>query len=159
MDRKYIVVGDAPACGGSVLSFTCRPSDTINGHQKALIGGRVFCAACDSIGFIAKAGGPYRPGLCDAELALEGDVVECRCPVPPVLVSTLQNFASCDDRGGIQGRFDASCTVQNWYSPNPVDHMYHYKKSLDLARTDSTKPKNNADSITGYIMWETYFGI
>jgi uncharacterized Zn-binding protein involved in type VI secretion len=119
MDRKYIVVGDAPACGGSVLSFTCRPSDTINGHQKALVGGRVFCAACDSIGFIAKAGGPYRPRLCDAELALEGDVVECRCPVPPVLVSTLQNFASCDDRGGIQGRFDSSCTIQNWYSPDP----------------------------------------
>ena len=54
----------------------------MNGHLIALVGGRAFCAGCGSIGFIAKAGGLYRPGFCGAEQVLEGDVVVCGCPVP-----------------------------------------------------------------------------
>ena len=118
MFRKYILVGDTTLVGGTVLPFTCYPSDTISGHQKALIGSHVFCAACHTVGFIAKAGGPYRSTLCGAEHALEGDVVHCQCPVPSPLVSSKQNFASCDDRSGTSGYFDASCMHRDWYCPD-----------------------------------------
>jgi hypothetical protein len=64
-----------------------------------LIGGRVQCAACQSIGLIAKAGGPARSGFYGAEVALEGDVVVCHCPVPQPLISNLQNLSSADDLG------------------------------------------------------------
>ena len=131
MDRKYIVVGDAPACGGTVLPFVCRPTDTIDGCQKALVGGRVFCAVCNSVGFIAKAGGLYRPTLCGAELALEGDMVECQCPVPSLLVSTKQNRSRCDDRSGIAGDFDPSRMGLRWYCPNPAE-LTDQKKVVEV---------------------------
>lgn len=102
-----------------VLPFTCHPEVSINGQQKALIGGRVFCAACNTVGWIAKAGGPYRTTLCGAETALEGDVVDCQCPISPALVSSKQDFVWCDDRSGIDGCFDATRMQGDWYSPNP----------------------------------------
>ena len=119
MYRNIIVVGDEPVCGGTVLSYESYPVSTIDGHRVALVGGRVFCEACKTIGFIAKAGGPYRPTLCGAEQVLEGDVVVCKCPVPPPLVSKNQSRARCDDRGGVEGIFDASVMGSNWYCPNP----------------------------------------
>lgn len=118
MYRKFIVVGDATGTGGTVLPFTCHPLDSINGHQKAFIGSRVFCTACNSVGWIAKAGGPFRPRLCDAELALEGDVVDCQCAVSAPLVSSKQSLCLCDDRNGIQGYFDATCMQEDWYCPD-----------------------------------------
>ena len=118
MYRKYILVGDTTAAGGTVLPFTCHPSDSINGLQKALIGSHVFCTACNTVGWISKAGGPYRSTLCGAEHALEGDVVHCQCPVPSPLISSKQNFAQCDDRSGTGGYFDASCMHRDWYCPD-----------------------------------------
>lgn len=102
-----------------VLPFTCHPEVSINGQQKALIGGRVFCAACNTVGWIAKAGGPYRTTICGAETALEGDVVDCQCPISPALVSSKQNLSWCDDRSGIDGCFDATRMQGDWYCPNP----------------------------------------
>jgi hypothetical protein len=96
MQRRELVVGDPPAGGGRMLPFVPPFSVKIMDHQVAIIGGRVYCEACGSVGVIAKAGGPRRRGYI-TEVALEGDVCVCQCPEPQPLVSTLQNTSSCDD--------------------------------------------------------------
>lgn len=72
------------------LFLNCRP---------ALLGGRVYCEGCHSVGIIAKAGGPRREAFI-SEVALEGDVVVCHCPKPPALISTLQTTSYNDDGAG-----------------------------------------------------------
>ena len=99
MMRRTIVVGDAPVCGGSVLPYVAALSSTIHGHPVALIGGRVYCEGCHSVGIIAKAGGPRRVEFISEE-ALEGDVVVCHCPKPQPLMSTLQTTSYADDGSG-----------------------------------------------------------
>jgi len=89
MMRKVIVVGDPPAPGGAVLPYGGHMSDVF-GHRFALIGGRAYWEGCNSVGIIAKAGGPRRGCFHGAEMALEGDVVVCHCPVPPPLVGTMR---------------------------------------------------------------------
>jgi hypothetical protein len=95
MDRKVLVVGDPPAPGGQVLPYD-GPMLDMFGHRAALIGGRAYCEGCNSVGIIAKAGGPRRPQFI-SEVALEGDVVVCHCPVPQPLLSMLQQSAVYDD--------------------------------------------------------------
>jgi len=95
MDRKILVVGDPPAPGGRVLPYD-GPMLDMHGHQVALIGGRAYCEGCNSVGIIAKAGGPRRPQFI-SEAALEGDVVVCHCPVPQPILSVLQQSAIYDD--------------------------------------------------------------
>jgi hypothetical protein len=98
MLRKILVVGDAPISGGEVLPYS-GPQFKIHGHQVGLIGGRAYCQGCNSVGIIAKAGGPLRPKFI-SEAALEHDVVVCDCPVPQPLRSILQSTATCEDGGG-----------------------------------------------------------
>jgi len=95
MMRKFLVVGDPPAPGGRVLPYD-GPMLDLFGHRAALIGGRAYCEGCNSVGIIAKAGGPRRPQFI-SEVALEGDVVVCHCPVPQPLLSRLQQSTEYDD--------------------------------------------------------------
>lgn len=98
MMRKILVVGDPPASGGRVLPYD-GPMFDLYGHRVALIGGRAYCEGCNSVGIIAKAGGPRRPQFI-SEAALEGDVVVCHCPVPQPLLSVLQHWSTCEDGEG-----------------------------------------------------------
>lgn len=95
MMRKILLVGDPPASGGRVLPYG-GPMFDVHGHRVALIGGRAYCEGCNSVGIIAKAGGPRRMQFI-SEVALEGDVVVCHCPVPQPLVSVLQQSGTYDD--------------------------------------------------------------
>lgn len=96
MFRKTLVVGDGPAGGGRTLPYTPPFANEVMGHQVAIIGGRVYCEQCGSVGLIAKTGGTCRVGYLTEE-ALEGDVCVCSCPHPQPLMSTLQNISSFDD--------------------------------------------------------------
>ena len=108
MQRKQLVVGDLPICGGRILPYQPAFSFQIGGHQVALIGGRVYCEGCHSIGVIAKAGGPRRANYI-SEVALEGDVCVCQCPRPQPLKSTLQSMSTYDDGAvGAASIFDAA---------------------------------------------------
>ncbi|MDZ4355481.1 MAG: M35 family metallo-endopeptidase [Variovorax sp.] len=109
-------MGDPPLPGGRVLPYG-GPKSTIHGHRIALIGGRAYCQGCNSVGIIAKAGGPWRGRFYGAEMALEGDVVVCHCPVAPPLVSTLQTTCRCDDRGGL-GELKTSRLMLDGYRPD-----------------------------------------
>ncbi|MET3917034.1 putative Zn-binding protein involved in type VI secretion [Variovorax sp. OAS795] len=116
MMRKFIVVGDPPAPGGAVLPYS-GPMMDVFGHRIALIGGRAYCEGCNSVGIIAKAGGPRRGWLRGAEMALEGDVVICHCPVPPPLVATLVHNTSFDDMLAGTREFNASYTaIPGWFA-------------------------------------------
>ena len=95
MDRRILVVGDPPAPGGLVLPYE-GPMIDVLGHRIALIGGRAYCEGCNSVGIIAKAGGPRRPQFI-SEAALEGDVVVCHCPMPQPLLSVRQQSVIYDD--------------------------------------------------------------
>jgi hypothetical protein len=95
MERRILVVGDPPAPGGQVLPYD-GPMFDLYGYRVALVGSRAYCKGCNSVGIIAKAGGPRRPQFI-SEAALEGDVVVCHCPVPQPILSTLQQTATCDD--------------------------------------------------------------
>src|SRR5436309_1254115 len=97
MLRKIIGVGDPPSSGGAVLAnanSTFSVGDA--GHKAALIGGSVRCDGCNSTGIIAKAGGPRRIQFM-GEVALENDIVVCKCPQPPKLIATLHHTMNYDD--------------------------------------------------------------
>jgi hypothetical protein len=116
MQRRQLVVGDPPARGGRILPYTPPFTMKIMGHQVAIIGGRVRCEACGSIGIIAKAGGPRRMGYI-TEVALEGDLCVCQCPEPQPLVSTLQSNSSFDD-----GDFGGKSGIPLW-KPGIDQHL------------------------------------
>ncbi|MCY1232838.1 Lysine-specific metallo-endopeptidase [compost metagenome] len=132
MERKIIVVGDPPTPGGRVLPYG-GPTAEIHGHQAALIGGRAYCEGCNSVGIIAKAGGPRRMQFL-GEVALEGDVVVCHCPIPPALVATLQQSANFDDgMSTAAGAFNASAIPpQGWFSGDSAA-VAASKKLVDAA--------------------------
>lgn len=96
MIRKTLVVGDPPESGGNILPYE-GPLSYINGHRAALIGGRVYCQGCNSVGIIIKTGGPRRMKFNGAEQALEGDAVQCYCSKPPLIFSKNQNSSYYDD--------------------------------------------------------------
>lgn len=95
MKRRIASVGDTLSSGGTVLPADGPPM-IFMGHQVALIGGQAFCTACESNGVIAKSGGHYRIRFI-AEVALDGDIVLCRCPRPPRIIAALSGESWCDD--------------------------------------------------------------
>lgn len=54
MKRRFIVVGDSSERGGVVLPYEGHPTSMISGCRIALVGGRVFCEACKSIGLFGQ---------------------------------------------------------------------------------------------------------
>ncbi|CAN0624341.1 protein of unknown function [Burkholderia multivorans] len=95
MNGRIAVVGDSLSSGGTMNPYG-GPLFLVHGHQAALIGGSAFCTACQSIGTIAKAGGPYRIKF-QGEVALDDDIVLCGCSAPPRIVALLAGEAWCDD--------------------------------------------------------------
>ena len=94
-----MVVGDESNSGGAILpdkNATFTLGDGL--HKAALIGGPVKCDGCKSTGKIAKAGGPRRMNFM-GEVALENDIVICKCPQPPTLVAALNHTITYDDVG------------------------------------------------------------
>ena len=130
MMRKILVVGDPPAPGGRVLPYD-GPMLDLYGHRVALIGGRAYCEGCNSVGIIAKAGGPRRPQFI-SEAALEGDVVVCHCPVPQVLVSVLQQSATYDDADTrAVGTITSAAALATNAAATAESEMAAFKKTVD----------------------------
>lgn len=99
MKRRIAVVGDELSRSGHVLPYDQSHGFTFHGHMTALIGGEAYCESCKSIGFIAKAGGPYRIKYgTTREAALDGDIVLCACATPPRIVASLAGESWCEDR-------------------------------------------------------------
>ncbi|MBN3828017.1 PAAR domain-containing protein [Burkholderia sp. Ac-20384] len=97
MMRRIAVAGDELETGGRILAYA-GPTFTFGNadHQAALIGGLAFCDACQSTGPIAKVGGLRRIEFM-GEVAVDGDVVLCKCPTPPRIVAMLASDAWCGD--------------------------------------------------------------
>ncbi|WP_233863503.1 PAAR domain-containing protein [Paraburkholderia adhaesiva] len=106
MMRRVAVVGDELTSKGHILPYEQAHGCSFHGHKAALIGGEAYCEKCKSIGWIAKAGGPYRPKYgTTREIALDGDIVLCRCPVPPHIIATLSGESrSTDENHGLSAR-------------------------------------------------------
>jgi uncharacterized Zn-binding protein involved in type VI secretion len=79
MMRLLLCVGDEPQTGGYTVNSNTRPFG-VSGHPVAIIGGNAYCNACKSMGLIAKAGGPRRINHTPHEIALDGDILLCKCP-------------------------------------------------------------------------------
>jgi hypothetical protein len=98
MRRRIAVVNDVLSSGGHVLDYSQDGGFTFGSHKVALIGGLAHCEACASDGTIAKASGPKRLGFGGMrEVALDKDIVNCRCPVPPTISASLAGDSYCDD--------------------------------------------------------------
>lgn len=107
MRRRIAVVGDELTGGGQVLDYVQTFGFTFYGHKAALIGGEAYCTACRSTGSIIKTGGPYRMRYDTHEVALDRDIVLCKCPTPPSIIATLADESWCDDR---QEEYEAAST-------------------------------------------------
>jgi hypothetical protein len=90
MMRLLLCVGDEPQTGGYTVNSNTRPFG-VSGHPAAIIGGHAYCNACKSMGLIAKAGGPRRINHTPHEIALDGDILLCKCPEPPRMVARMQS--------------------------------------------------------------------
>jgi hypothetical protein len=127
MLRKMLIVGDRPILGGEILSYD-GPTFEIHGHRAALIGGRAYCQGCNSVGIIAKSGGPLRLKFI-SEVALEYDVVCCDCPQPQSLLSSLKGASIYDDGLDPLASIDlASLPLSSGLNPPEVAAM---KKVVD----------------------------
>lgn len=130
MERKILVVGDPPAPGGQVLPYD-GPMLDLYGYRVALIGGRAYCEGCNSVGVIAKSGGPRRPQFI-SEAALEGDVVICHCPAPQPISSTLQQRATYDDGEWNAAEDGPIPTTMGMLLPSANDgELAAFKKAVD----------------------------
>lgn len=90
MRRRIAVVGDKLDGGGEILRYEQELGFRARGHAVALIGGIAHCDVCNSNAPIAKAGGPRRPYYQSVrELALDGDIVRCRCAAPRRIAAAL----------------------------------------------------------------------
>ncbi|HEV3427842.1 MAG TPA: PAAR domain-containing protein [Paraburkholderia sp.] len=111
MLRRYVCVGDGPETGGEIRSFQSHPY-SISGHQAAIVGGKAWCLACESVGTIAKAGGLRRHVHCGKELAVDGDVLLCKCERPPKMLSRVQTIAWFEDGGEGRGQYGSAGDVK-----------------------------------------------
>lgn len=110
MMRRIAVVGDELTSGGTILPYS-GPIFTIgDSHQVALIGGEAYCEACKATGIIAKSGGPRRLHFM-GETAAHGDIVLCKCPVPPSIIAVLADETWCDDMAESDGMVVSSLTM------------------------------------------------
>jgi hypothetical protein len=110
MMRRIAVVGDELSPGGGQLKgYAGRPA-FFNGHQPALIGGDAYCEVCRSVGIIAKSGGPRRMQFM-GEIALDGDIVLCRCAIPPRIHAVLAGEKWYDDLAESKGMVTSSRAV------------------------------------------------
>jgi uncharacterized Zn-binding protein involved in type VI secretion len=141
--RKIIVVGDKTTTGGVVLpnaNGTFSVGDAA--HKAALIGGQASCLACKGTGTIAKAGGPRRMNFM-GEVALENDIVLCKCPVPPKLVATLHQTMTYDDQAESLGNVSSAAiadqhiaAIQKIHEAGSFDEAVHVSQeghAIDLA--------------------------
>lgn len=96
MQRLYLCVGDQPETGGRIEPYA-GPLVSFYGHQAAMVGARAYCNACKSTGVIAKAGGPGRLKHHGNEIALDADILFCKCAQTPRMVATMQTNARYDD--------------------------------------------------------------
>lgn len=111
MMRLVLCVGDQPETGGYIEPMTVGVPGSIMGHPVAFIGGTAFCNACSSVGVVAKAGGPRRRKHCGTEIALEGDILLCKCPTPPRMVAAMQSTSRHDDMAESMGTVTSNRTV------------------------------------------------
>ncbi|WP_429316665.1 PAAR domain-containing protein [Paraburkholderia sp. GAS448] len=95
--RLILGVGDQPETGGHIVPLLLSVTRTILGIHVAYIGGQAYCEACKCMGQIAKAGGPRRSYVCGHEIALDGDILQCKCPNPPRMIATTQKRSWVDD--------------------------------------------------------------
>ncbi|SFB90827.1 PAAR domain-containing protein [Collimonas sp. OK412] len=141
--RKIIVVGDKTTTSGVVLpnaNSTFSVGDA--SHKVALIGGQASCLACKGTGIIAKAGGPRRMNFM-GEVALENDIVLCKCPEPPKLVATLHQTMTYDDQAESLGSVSSAAiadqhvtAIQKIHDAGSFDEAVHVSQeghAIDLA--------------------------
>jgi hypothetical protein len=68
---------------------------------------------CKSMGVIAKAGGPRRINHTPHEIALDGDVLLCRCATSPRMIARMQSTFTHDDMAESMGVVTSSRTASS----------------------------------------------
>ena len=115
MMRLLLCVGDEPQTGGYTVNSNTRPFG-VSGHPAAIIGGHAYCNACKSMGLIAKAGGPRRINHTPHEIALDGDILLCKCPEPPHMIARMQSTFRHEDMSGRLGTVASARTASGGVS-------------------------------------------
>ncbi|WP_233832538.1 PAAR domain-containing protein [Paraburkholderia sp. ZP32-5] len=86
MSRRFILKDDKTDHGGVVLDGIAGSS--FAGPPLAYLGAPVQCPACNSMGIIITDGSPHTLSVMDKQVALEGDLCQCKCQPLPKLVAS-----------------------------------------------------------------------
>lgn len=105
--RKLLCVTDPPVTGGAILPNGGTYTVGNDGYPVAYLGDKASCQACGSIGVIVMAGGTRRMNFGDGkQIALEGDLLGCKCTVKPIIISDKANAQNYDDMGDVAINID-----------------------------------------------------
>ena len=87
MRRYFVLQGDPTTSGGVVLDGLS--NHTFDGRGISYEGASITCPACKAMG-VLHCVAPRRPHRLanGKQVALEGDLCLCRCPIPPKVMST-----------------------------------------------------------------------
>lgn len=98
--RYWVRNGDTTTAGGEVMATGAHMP--VDGRAMAFEGDPVRCPACNSIGVI-KCVPPLRrsTGHAGTQMAVEGDLCMCQCPVPPRLVASQRSYSMGFSAGDI----------------------------------------------------------
>jgi uncharacterized Zn-binding protein involved in type VI secretion len=133
MMRLLLCVGDEPQTGGYTVNSETRPFG-VSGHPAAIIGGHAYCNACKSMGVIAKAGGPRRINHTPHEIALDGDILLCKCPEPPRMAARMQSTFRHEDMSDALGTVASARTAGGGVSSIAIGS---YGERVQVGRTAS----------------------
>ena len=86
MSRKFILKDDKTDRNGVVLDGIAGSS--FHGRPMAYLGAPVMCHTCETQGVIIPDGGQHTMNVMGKQVALEGDLCQCKCePLPRLIAS------------------------------------------------------------------------
>ncbi len=122
MMRTAILLGDPTSSGGTVVTATSGLPN--NGTIVATLGDMVFCTVCNTKAPIIALNEVAAMMPNGKQVALEGDMVDCRCSPKPTLIATIATFRVEDSRSHPQ---DWPMSVGHAPKPSSGDFDEHFK--------------------------------
>ena len=146
--RKAILLGDPVSSGGEIVTATSGlPNVNL---MIATVGDMAYCKSCKTKAPIIPLNEVASIMPNGKQIALEGDKVDCRCPVKPTIVATVSTLTVEDNRHfhpswptscGISPR----CVVAATVGAEPSDGKSLYNDHYKILDEETNKPLKNVE--------------